>query len=293
MNFIITLMSTIVLYHSNCPDGFTAAWAIWKSLPSATFIPVSHGEEPPTDLDNKDVVIVDYCYPREVLLALATKASSLTVLDHHLSSMRLCGDLSFCVFDMNRSGAGMAWDFFHPNHTRPPLVDYVEYRDLGNAFTKKEHPWDHYLEIMAALDSYNRDFETWDFLNKALLSTQTRAELIAEGKGILRYQKRLVDQLVANADEINIEGYLVKSVNTPVLMSEVAGRLASSSDLFGAAWYQTNEEVKFSLRAAKDSNIDVATIASHFGGGGHAKAAGFKLDVAFSMQNLVDTVRRR
>ena len=33
-------MSTpLVIYHSNCQDGFTAAWAIWKVHPDWEFYP--------------------------------------------------------------------------------------------------------------------------------------------------------------------------------------------------------------------------------------------------------------
>jgi nanoRNase/pAp phosphatase (c-di-AMP/oligoRNAs hydrolase) len=35
--------------------------------------------------------------------------------------------------------------------------------------------------------------------------------------------------------------------------------------------------VKFSLRASEDSNFNVARLAEKFGGGGHAKAAGFTI----------------
>jgi hypothetical protein len=42
-----------------------------------------------------------------------------------------------------------------------------------------------------------------------------------------------------------------------------------------AVFYQSNKKFKYSLRS---SDIDVSTIAKHYGGGGHKNAAGFTLD---------------
>jgi hypothetical protein len=34
------------------------------------------------------------------------------------------------IFDMNRSGAGLAWDYFQPMTSRLRFIDYLEDRDL-------------------------------------------------------------------------------------------------------------------------------------------------------------------
>src|SRR3990167_9339886 len=102
-------MSTIVIYHSNCFDGFGAAWVLRGVYPDATFIPATYGDAPP-DVTGQDVVIVDFSYPRDVLLAMRQSSRSLVVADHHKTAQANCEGLDFCHFDMNRSGAGLAWD---------------------------------------------------------------------------------------------------------------------------------------------------------------------------------------
>ena len=37
----------LVLYHYPCQDGFTAAWAVWRSSPDWEFYPAKHGDPPP------------------------------------------------------------------------------------------------------------------------------------------------------------------------------------------------------------------------------------------------------
>jgi len=73
----------ICIYHGNCADGFTAAWAVWKRFgDSVEYIPGVYGESPP-DVTGKNVVIVDFSYKRPVLLEMTKTARTVLVLDHH------------------------------------------------------------------------------------------------------------------------------------------------------------------------------------------------------------------
>ncbi|HRI40013.1 MAG TPA: hypothetical protein PLO50_15770, partial [Nitrospira sp.] len=63
----------IVLYHADCFDGFGAAWAVWKKVPNARFLPVKHGQPPPSDLNDRRVLIVDFSYARPILETMAAE----------------------------------------------------------------------------------------------------------------------------------------------------------------------------------------------------------------------------
>src|SRR3989454_3694560 len=80
------MVPDLVLYHSDCTDGFGAAWAIWKRYPSAEFIPADHGLPPPVSCAGRRVVIVDFAYPRPILEEMAEEAMELQVLDHHITA---------------------------------------------------------------------------------------------------------------------------------------------------------------------------------------------------------------
>lgn len=67
-----------------------------------------------------------------------------------------------------------------------------------------------------------------------------------------------------------------KVANCTALVSETAGELAKETGV-GCCWFEKPDGMKvYSLRAEKESNVDVSVLASAFGGGGHAKAAAFE-----------------
>jgi hypothetical protein len=143
-----------VIYHHNCIDGFTAAWCAWKVYgDSATYIPAQYNEPAP-DVTGDDVLIVDFSYARSTLLAMRESAKSLRVLDHHKTAEEDLRGLDFCLFDMNRSGAGIAWDELKTGE-RPPLVAYVEDRDLWR-FALPDSKI-----INAFIGSYDFSFDMW------------------------------------------------------------------------------------------------------------------------------------
>src|SRR5215475_7394225 len=84
---------TVVLYHADCADGFGAAWAIWRRFPAARFVPVKHGNAPPSGLQGQRVVIVDFSYDRETLETMASQTQALLVLDHHITAEKALAGL--------------------------------------------------------------------------------------------------------------------------------------------------------------------------------------------------------
>jgi len=261
---------TLVLYHSNCNDGFCAAWVIRKIYSDAEFIAVSY-QEPPPDVTGRNVILVDFSYKRPVLEGMHAKANMLRVYDHHKTAEEDLKGLDYCIFDMDRSGARLAWDYlycspFGAKEEAPWLVQYVEDRDLWR------FKLSHSEEVSAALFSYQLDFKVWDELAQRPLS-----EIITEGTAILRYQQKMVSSIAKNAIEVEIDGHKVLSVNSPVCQSEIGNKIARGRP-FGAVWYEDKEGRKYSLRSSEDG-LDVTEIAKKYGGGGHQHAAGYKVKV--------------
>ena len=259
----------ICIYHGNCADGFGAAFAIWKrDGDCVTYYPGVYGVAPP-DVTGLDVAIVDFSYKRPVMIELASKAKSILVLDHHKTAQaELDGLAAECPnvtveFDMERSGAMMAWQYFRPDRPIPMFIAYLQDRDL---WTKKLHGVD---EFTAALRSYPQDFNIWD-----KLCDNGPQALITEGYAIQRYFRTLVEQAKKHAHMRVIAGYTVPVVNASMFMSsEVAGELAEGQP-FAAVYVETATDVIWSLRSRSDG-VDVSEVAKRFGGGGHRNAAGF------------------
>ncbi len=250
----------LVVYHGDCPDGFGAAFAAWKLYgDGADYMPVSHGESPP-DMRGRRAIVADFAYDRQTSLALFESATSLVILDHHRSAEGEIGDLPFCFFDMERSGAVMTWQHLHVEPV-PLLLQYVQDRDLWrNQLPESE-------EVSAALRARPFDFETWDTIDID--------QLRSEGRALLAYQRRMIERIAAHASPVEILGVKVPAVNSPILQSELGDRLVKGHP-FAAVWWQGAGEVaRWSLRSTP-AGLDVSEIAARYGGGGHRTAAGFK-----------------
>ncbi len=257
------------IYHKNCPDGFGAALAvhIWakKLNKTVTFYAANHGNPPPV-VTGKTVYIVDFAYPRETLLALKKEANSVLVIDHHKTAQEDLKGLSFCIFDMEKSGAVLTWQHFFPDTPIPLLLQYIQDKDLWHWQLENSK------EISSALSATSMDFDTWEhYLNDENIKT-----LITKGQTILEYQQQKV-QKIANAEIplTEIAGYNVPCINTTQLISEIGNVLAKGHP-FAAMYFETATDRIYSLRSDEDG-IDVSAIALLFGGGGHFHAAGFRV----------------
>jgi oligoribonuclease NrnB/cAMP/cGMP phosphodiesterase (DHH superfamily) len=115
----------LVIYHGkNCPDGFASALAAWLFYQGkAEFLGLDHGVvKSVTDLpklDGRAVYILDFSFSAEILLDIEQRAAKLVLLDHHKSAAdKLTGFACRCgvvYFDMQKSGARLAWEFFSLN----------------------------------------------------------------------------------------------------------------------------------------------------------------------------------
>jgi len=120
----------LVIYHANCTDGFGAAYAAWKLLGDrAEYFAAKHGEPPP-DVAGKNVVVLDFSYDNTTTKRLMKEAKSFLIIDHHKSAVVELHDISCTRFDMNHSGAMLAWKFFHPGKEPPRMIKFIEDRDL-------------------------------------------------------------------------------------------------------------------------------------------------------------------
>lgn len=270
-------MTALVIYHANCYDGFTAAWIARQAMPDCELFKGRYGEDPPYALSQeRDVYIVDFSYPREQmekLLAMTGAIGNLVVLDHHKTAEAACQGLSFCTFDMERSGAGMTWDHFNEGKERPAWIDRVEDRDLWR--------WrcDNTADVHAFIASLPMTMENWDIIDSFAI------EQVAEGGRVInRYIETSIEKVCSLARLIVIDGVTVVVLNIPFLnASETATALLFEhpTAVYSMTYSQgADGRWGYSLRCR--SGFDVSGIAKLHGGGGHAEAAGFATDVLMS-----------
>ena len=302
------MSKTICIYHGNCADGFTAAWAVRKALgDQVEYVPGTYGAPPP-DVNGADVIMVDFSYKRPVLDQMAKTARSILILDHHKTAeadlkgfgvdmsdwnppfgwrrhtMNVAQDIcegipyasSYVIFDMGRSGAQIAWDFFHPGEARPALVDYVADRDLWKFSEARSR------DIAAWYFSHPYDFSVWSGLASILETGAGRNAAAAEGTAIERkHHKDITELLKITRREMVIGGHRVPVANLPYTMaSDAAGAMAEDAP-FAACYFDRTDARVFSLRSRGEGGLDVAEIAASYGGGGHKNAAGFQMPIGW------------
>lgn len=259
------LNTTVVLYHAQCTDGFGAAFAAWTVLKdNARYIPVQHGQGYPENLDGEHVLILDFCYPREVTQALQDVAASVTVIDHHATGYKECRDLPNVHFDMRYSGAVLAWKQFHPNQAIPLLFEAIQDCDLETFTLATTRP------IILALRQRAKDFAVWDELVTNEASTWA---LLNEGMLLDSVLKNSAGMIARTASSVRLEGVTGLCASTSwEFAAEAALEMAKRSGTFGLAWYHEGKSVRCSWRGAPGINVE--KLANRFGGGGHAHSAG-------------------
>lgn len=264
----------LCIYHKGCSDGFGAAWVVRKYVnhlgPDVPikYLPATYGDEPP-DVMNRDVLIVDFSYPRKMMIEMAACASRITVLDHHASAKTNLAGLGFARFDMNKSGCRMTWEYLFPGRSMPLFLQYIEDRDLW------KWEMDYSKEANAAMYSYPQDFEVWDTWE----DREVFFSLFGEGRAINRARDKMLKSLTRNwmIDYCEIGGYTVPAVNcNHFFKSEAAGELAIGHP-FAAIYFDSADKRNFDLRSV-EGGVDVSEVARLYGGGGHKRAAGFTVN---------------
>jgi hypothetical protein len=133
VSHIKTQKELVVGYHGECLDGTVAAFSAYECFgDKAEYRPLLHRNPPPTDLEGRDLMLLDFAFPSRVLDEF--RSNSLTILDHHDTLINELKGRPGVVIDLERSGAGIAWDQLHSAESRPRLISYIE--DV----TKSEKP---------------------------------------------------------------------------------------------------------------------------------------------------------
>src|SRR3972149_1007737 len=213
----------LVLYHANCYDGFTAAWVLARHVPDAEFAPVQYGDKNRPVCKGREVYVLHFSFKREIRKQVIVESQKTIILDHHRTAEAELtgimqeirndgvqrGGADKIVFDMNRSGAGITFDYFEaiadkkrgfklPRHNEARaswLVDSVEDRDIWRFALKGT------AEVTAYLGSQPMTFEAWNAIKKSGLDAAIMA-----GGDIMGYIEQYGEKACAMAEGAGIDG---------------------------------------------------------------------------------------
>lgn len=281
-------MKTICIYHKNCFDGICAAWVVHRKYPNAEFMSMAYSDS----LDwltqgwnqgmyesSDRLIIVDFSFKRNIMENLNEMfignhkfGNGMLVLDHHKTVEEACRGLDFCHFDMNESGASLAWKYFFPNESIPMIVRYIKDRDL---WLFKEL---HSKEINAYIQSWPMNIDSYDMLYNQLDHDLGYERALQGGVSIERYKETMVNTICNQLVLRQMDEFLIPTVATTLLFSEVGHELCKRWPTypFSAYYYDRMKDGirQWGLRSIGD--FDVSNIAKRHGGGGHKNAAGFE-----------------
>jgi len=301
-------MKPLIVFHAHCTDGFGAAFAAWMKFgDEAEYIPASYGKFEWPDVVGRDVYILDFSFSKPETLDLMETAERVIWIDHHKTAFENWigglfeghevhhekNDLYEILLDFNKSGAMLAWEYFHPGTEIPMMIKHIDDRDRWQFKIEGSK------EFHAALASYKPwSFEQWTELNTQMQNWDDSVSphfIFKEGRAILAAHEQNVKSVVAGSKRdvrvlstspkpggehweciVDVNGLAANC--PPHLASDVGHDLANESGTFGLCWYMGRDgKAKVSLRSNGD--YDVSAIAKSFGGGGHRNASGMEVPI--------------
>ncbi len=268
-------LEPVILYHSHCPDGFGGAYSAWKKFGDrARYVPVQHGKPAPReelgDLSKSHVYFIDFCYPEEIMNEFVRDAGKVTSLDHHEGIREVVEKMPEHIFDNDRSGATIAWSYFHPDTPVPAILKYVEDGDLYRFTLPESHA------VLAFLYVHPYTFEMWDELRSQLDNPITFDDALEIGRIYEKHYGIMVSKIVESAELVEFEGHTVYLASTTRLFtSDVGNKLCRKQPPFALIASVRADGLRVSLRG--DGTIDLAKMAQKYGGNGHKSSAAFAL----------------
>lgn len=292
---------TLIIYHqvklgTDCPDGLASMHIARNALQAvgieADILPHSYGEEPPTVEGYGKIYILDYSFKRDILQEWRDQGIKLIILDHHKTALNDLSNFEGAIFNMNKSGATLTWEYFHPQFPCPAYYQYVEDRDLWNwklSFAEEIHEAISHERWQAKKDLPVTHHGFWlrEHLNK--LEIVTQEELINSyasiGAELLKPKREKIANLAAQSFAGRVAGcnaYIcLIDEEDARLSSDLASKIYREKPCdFALIISKRDKEGEskgwaLSFRSNKDgANFNVSEIAKLFGGGGHRNASG-------------------
>lgn len=305
----MTYTPDVVVVHHNCDDGYMAKLVVARyiaenNLPEPEYLP---GDYANVDIEywrekvsGKKVFVADFSFKNPVKGAIESACQSMLILDHHATAKEVLKDSVFdnvtldnceamlkehkivALFDMERCGSRMTWDFFFPDEDLPILLEWVDYQDRAVKGINRISDFTYWLRSRP--EEY-RTPDRYDFLF-SLDDTFEFEAAIDTGADIAKYHASISNdcaktirfaEMVDNERTVRI-GYTIASY---ALASSVANIITRRDDCdVGLVFYQgENANRPYGISMRSDGTGQARVLAERLGGGGHPDAAGVNLSV--------------
>jgi hypothetical protein len=210
--------------------------------------------------------------PAQALLDLEKNSNRVVLLDHHQTALEKLKGLKLerglIHLDMNKSGARIAWEYFHGNEVIPAFIRFIEDRDLWRWRYPETRPF------TANLDTEPMNFDRWSKILK--MQGREFQEYIRTGEAMDEKFMHLARDIAKDAVPIVFNGESGLMTNAPATFHSMVGAiLAERCNTFGLIWAIVGGQVKIGLRSVPDYNT--LPLSHAMGGGGHENASAFRI----------------
>ena len=271
----------VCVHHSVDLDGWTSGaivkeWAEENNY-NIDFIGYNYEKELPDVSEYNTVIMVDCSFPIEEMIKLYNRlGDDFILIDHHTSIIKDIEESGIKFNGKQVSGISaseLAWDFFFPDDPIPIFVHYIgmwdTFRHKGTIdevrFNQFQYGARYYVDCVEVAQTYLTDNEDdyYDILDTGAI---LYANLLNEAKQA--YKQHFV---------INYQGKKFATINKDRLNPGSLGIDYHKDGYDGfMSFVFDGKEWKFSIYSENDET-NCAEIAKSFGGGGHVRAAGFRL----------------
>lgn len=284
----------ICVYHNKDLDGYCSGAIVKRAFPGCKLIGYDYGQPFPWEEFNSvtPVIMIDVSLPMQDMEKLGKLCGwKLTWVDHHISAIndykQFIGEgESFChaVLENGISACEGGWKLLFPNEEMPTAVKLLGEYDTWRNQDKER--WDNAIMPfqygMRMTCSSPETFQQQLFSKEQdigiLYADAFCSKIIEQGQLILSYQKTQNEIACRYSFELEFDGLRAICLNNGGANSQVFASVYDENkhDLM-IPFVFTGKHWTFSLYTTKEE-IDCSVLAKTRGGGGHKKAAGFKLD---------------
>ena len=270
-------MPMIICFHHNDADGRASGAIVRYALGQEVLLVESDyvgGVIPWNMVEHaQKVIVVDFSFPLPEMQRLA-EGRELIWIDHHKSAIAEMGAAAGAwpgIRDLSEAACVLTWKFFFPNKPVPQAVVLIGDRDI---WRWAEADTGAFNEGLYMLNTQADNDSLWIPLLEN--DRQTLTTIISEGRRLREARLKNIERMVQHYGfEVGFEGHRTLAINT-----RGNGDLGQRGrDLGYEIVYCYSDQMQdgklYTSVTLFSDQVDVSVIASKYGGGGHAGAAGF------------------
>ena len=288
------MSKVICYYHKVDLDGKCSAAIVRRKYPDCELIGVDYPDKPDFEkIKNADIVIVvDFSFETMDLYQIACEAGSVIWIDHHKSAIQnaknhtLFGNTTTLESwmpgkrEVGKAACELIWEYFFSEEPMPEAVRLLGRYDVWNF--DQERP---YLDKVLPFQ-YGMRLSNWHPYDREWSKLLDHNQdgicdvFVKQGDSILAYEnQRNATYAKAMAFPAMFEHHKAWAINKALSNSKIFGGMPDGAER--PLWILFSYKAgtwRYSLYSDPEIGIDVSEIATKYGGGGHAGAAGFQSD---------------